>query len=226
MQYIGPLIQTALWVALVGFIVWRFYRPLHSLLTALAARLEAGSSIKAGPFEIGEIAKPLSPEQQRIKADTELKLALAAPEGEAPIASKQVKSRFLQAEELAVRAVQAEFDRPISREVSLGAGLAVDGAFTVDGKLWIVEVKYVVRPQNAVMVIERSLEYLSSAIERYHFRNVGIVFVLVFEFPLAASTAKEDFAPIFSRSDVEIEPRYYSLAELREQFGFPAQDGG
>jgi len=52
MEHISSLIQTVLWVGLIGGIVWRFNKPIYELLSALYSRIEAGSTIKAGPFEL------------------------------------------------------------------------------------------------------------------------------------------------------------------------------
>ncbi len=52
-----PLLQTGLWVAL-GFGAFLWLRPqLRQLVDALTQRIEAGSSFKAGPLEVGELRK-------------------------------------------------------------------------------------------------------------------------------------------------------------------------
>lgn len=71
MEHWAPLIQTLLWVVLIGStIVWA-REPLLGILKALQKRIESGSNIKAGPFSIEDL-KPQTPEQQAEKIQTEL----------------------------------------------------------------------------------------------------------------------------------------------------------
>src|SRR5436309_3289517 len=63
MDHIAPLIQTALWTGLIAGIVWRFHLAIHGLLTALQKRVETGSTLKAGPFELIDRLHPLKPDK-------------------------------------------------------------------------------------------------------------------------------------------------------------------
>lgn len=49
-----PLFQTLAWIGLIIFGVWYFNDPLRRLADALRKRILAGSSVKAGFFELGE----------------------------------------------------------------------------------------------------------------------------------------------------------------------------
>jgi len=49
-----PFFQTLLWVTLIGVTVKMFHRECRGLLEAVRERIKKGSSIKAGPVELGE----------------------------------------------------------------------------------------------------------------------------------------------------------------------------
>ena len=49
-----PLFQTVLWVFLIGIIVWFYRKQLSGLFSVLRSRVEGGSSLKVGVFEIGQ----------------------------------------------------------------------------------------------------------------------------------------------------------------------------
>ncbi|MCA2812987.1 MAG: hypothetical protein IM477_10730 [Microcystis sp. M090S1] len=53
------LFQTILWIALIGVTVKMFYRECRGLLEAVRKRVEKGSSLKAGPVELGEDLRDL-----------------------------------------------------------------------------------------------------------------------------------------------------------------------
>ena len=79
MGQLAPLIQTALWVGLASAVLWRFHVPIHGLLVAIRNRIEAGSGVKAGPFEISENLKAQDLRQQRAKAEAEVAEAEGTP---------------------------------------------------------------------------------------------------------------------------------------------------
>jgi hypothetical protein len=89
MEHWGSLVQTVLWVGLIGgAIIWA-HKPLHGILTALQKRIEAGSEIAAGPFSLKDL-KPQPAEQQVEKAKAEVIQAptepaqIPSPAGPAP----------------------------------------------------------------------------------------------------------------------------------------------
>ena len=153
MQYIAPLFQTLLWVILAAGIVIRFHHQIQGLLSALQRRIEAGSALEAGPFKLGSDVKPTPPAMQRERSEAELAqivleqlsepAAVGVTAAPAPMAPTNLRSRFFQAEELALRAVQTEFNAPINRQVSIGPGLQADGAFVQNDELHLVEVKFI-----------------------------------------------------------------------------------
>jgi hypothetical protein len=220
MEHISPLIQTVLWVALVGAIVWRFHAPLDGLLTALQKRIESGSSIKAGPFELGDL-RPQGVEEQVQKAQSEVSELLEAQADEVPDQRHppaEVKSRFAVAEDLALRALQVEYGKPISRQVSLGPDLGVDGAFTVDGELNIVEVKHFIRSKRALPTVRSTLESFQRAFRRNHWRRVRVVLAVVLHHASEVEDTRRQLLALKSEFDFPIDVRCYSLKELTSKF--------
>ena len=234
MQYIAPLLQTLLWVGLVAGIVIRFHNPIHGLLSALQRRIEAGSTIEAGPFKLGSDVKPTPPEQQRARSETELAqivneqlfepVETGTPALPAPPEPTKLRNRFFQAEELAMRAIQTEFNEPINRQVSIGPGLEADGAFIQNDELHLVEVKFIVRPKNARNTIERTLAHYQRGFGATRRKSVVIVLALVFEYESDVTSSTLEFQEIANASELRVEVRGFSLKQLQATYGLPAND--
>lgn len=234
MQYIAPLLQTLLWVGLVAGIVIRFHKPIHGLLTALQRRIEAGSTIEAGPFKLGSDVKPTPPAQQRERSEIELaqivKEQLTEPVVSGAVAlpaqaePTKLRSRFFQAEELGLRALQTEFNAPINRQVSIGPGLEADGAFIQNDELHLVEVKFIVHPKNARNTIERTLSHYKRSFGATRKRTVVIVLALVFEYESDVTSSTLEFQEIANSTDLRVEVRGFSLRQLQATYGLSADD--
>lgn len=234
MQYIAPLLQTLLWVGLVAGVVVRFHKPIHGLLSALQLRIEAGSTLEAGPFKLGSDFKPTPPAQQRARSETELAqivseqlvetAAPGTPALPAPAEPAKLRNRFFQAEELAMRAIQTEFNAPINRQVSIGPGLAADGAFVQNDELHLVEVKFIVRPKNARSTIERTLAHYQGGFGVTRRRSVVIVLALVFEYESDVDISTREFQEIANSSALRVKVRGFSLKQLQATYGLPADD--
>jgi hypothetical protein len=175
MEHIAPLIQTILWVSLIAVVLWQFYAPIYGLLVALQKRVEAGSSIKAGPFELTEQLKPLDSAKQKEKAASEVAEALQTSVDPGSVTASvatirtaaNVQARYFLAEDLVLRAIQAEYGATISRQVTAGSDPGFDGAFVTNGRLNIVEVKYIGGPSGNVSRLRPSIDRLLSAVSGY-----------------------------------------------------------
>lgn len=226
MEYIAPLIQTVLWVGLITGIVWRFHSPIHGLLSALQKRVEGGSTLKAGPFELIEQLRPQEPEKQKQKVEAELMEALpiasdTSPSPPTPPSIVEGRSRqatYFQAEDLALRAIQAEYGQPISRQLTAGSDVGFDGAFTVNGRLNIVEVKYV-RDVKTIPRLRSSLERIVGAIEKYNWRNVQLILVVVFEREEDVPNGDSLLLKTVKAFEFPVSVRSFSLSELKRRFG-------
>jgi hypothetical protein len=222
MEHIAPLIQTALWVALIAGIVCRFHKPIYGLLTALQRRIESGSSVKVGPVEISDQIRPQGVAQQVRRTNAEVSEVIEAQADEGsdnPPPRTEVKSRFLEAEDLALRAIQVEYGKPISRQLSLGPDFGIDGAFTVDGELNIVEVKYVVRPKRSYEGVRRTLTSFQSLIHDNHWRRARVILVIVLQFQSDVEETRRELLTLKGEFDFPINVHCYSVADLKSQFG-------
>jgi hypothetical protein len=224
MEYIAPLIQTVLWVGLIAGIVWRFHTPIYGLLVALQKRIESGSSVKAGPFEITDQLKPQDASAQKEKAAVEIQEVL---EGQAPgtgIAKpttaplSTIQARYFQAEDLALRAIQSEYGSPISRQVTAGRDSGFDGVFTSGGRTSVVEVKYVLGKGQATK-IRPAIHRLTKIIQQYNWENTQIVLVLVFENEEDVKHSMELLSQAFSENAIPVEVRVFTMAHLLARFG-------
>ena len=234
MEYILPLIQTVLWVALIAAILWRFYYPIYGILVGLQKRVETGSNIKAGPFELTEQLKPQDPSKQKEKLESEFQEALQVSPESGPTAmtssptqrAAMFQAKYFQVEDLVLRAIQSEYGATVSRQVTAGADMGFDGAFITNGRLNIVEVKYLAGSANTISKLRRSVERLSNAISGYGWRNAQIIFAVVFERADEVAKGSKRLQELISVSDVPIVIRCYSFAELQLKFGVADQEGG
>ncbi len=234
MEHIAPLIQTTLWVALIGSIVWRYHKQFGSLLDAIQKRIESGSKIKAGPFELEETLRPQVPEQQRLELDRNISdVAESEPVGtQAPVTPSNslplqadtsiIRTRWLQAEDLALRAIQSEYGVPMTRQLQAGSDMQFDGFFAKNGTGHIVEVKYISRP-NRRPVLEQTADKIFASVGRYGWRNIKLVIVLVYaDDSIDLSKEKERFALRLMKYEGKVEVRCYHFNELAKQFGITA----
>lgn len=222
MEHIGPLIQTILWVGLIAWIVWRFHSPIYGLLEALRKRVEAGSKIKAGPFELSDLV-PQDPVSQLRKIVEETQETLEVEAQDNSDTSKKETSalstaRYFQAEDLALRALQAEYGIPIKRQVTGGHDHGFDGIFELGGVKHIVEVKYIAGTGNKHRFRD-AIQRLTSAAHEYGWSNSKIILVLVFERAERSENAKAMLEPAFANNPVPVSVRTFLMPELANRFG-------
>ncbi len=230
MEHIAPLIQTVLWVALIVGIIWRFHSPIYGLLVALQKRVEGGSNVKAGPFEISDQLKPQDPIAQKEKAAGEVQEVLQGQDlqiepGQAvsPAAAQTgraalIQSRYFQAEDLVLRSLQAEYGVPVSRQVTAGRDSGFDGLFLANGRTNVVEVKYVAG-RGRSPAVKASVQRLTAAIREYGWENAQVILALVFENAEDVRAAREVLSSAFSGNEVPVVVRVFTMDQLRDQFG-------
>ncbi len=229
MEHIAPLLQTVLWVCLLGVALWRFHEPIHGLLVALQKRIESGSNIKAGPFELTEQLKPQAPSKQKEKAAIELAEVLQEqqPEQLLPLfesisqRAAAVQAKYFQAEDLVLRAIQAEYGATVSRQVTAGADMGFDGAFVSNGRLNIVEVKYLSRPSSNLSKMLQSVDRIAASVSRYGWRNVQIILAVVVENADDVTKVNTRLQELIDhkQESVAVVVRCYTFAELQQKFG-------
>lgn len=230
MQYIASLIQTVLWVGLIVGIVWRFHSPIYGLLVALQKRIEGGSNIKAGPFELSDQLKPQAPNAQKEKVAEEVQEVLeaqnvAAAEGavavpQSPLSerTKDIQARYFQAEDLVLRSLQAEYGAPVTRQVTAGRDDGFDGVLLAGGRTTVVEVKYIASGSSYPR-IKPSIQRLTDAIRSYGWKNPQIILALVYENGEDVKHAREMLSSAFAKNEVPVIVRAFTISQLREQFG-------
>ena len=232
MEHIAPLLQTVLWVGLLGAALWRFHQPIHGLLVALQKRVEGGSNVKVGSFEITGQLRPQDPSKQKEKVASELAEVLQGPPDAEPVmASSTVSQRasvfranYFQAEDLVLRAIQAEYGATVSRQVTAGTDMGFDGAFVTNGRLNIVEVKYLSGSDVNLPNLRKTVDRIAGAISRYGWRNAQIILAIVLQNAEQVSTANERLQSLVSESQVPIVVRCYSFSDLQQKFGISGAD--
>ena len=157
------------------------------MLKAIQKRIESGSGIKAGPFAIESELQPQDPEQQKKNVTKEISEAtegepfVKPPKSTLTLAPRgDLQTRYFHAEDLALRAIQAEYDIPIGRQLQAGRDMQFDGFFAKGGKAHIVEVKYSQR-LYPTRQIQQIIEKIFAGVGRYGWRNVKIILAIVYE---------------------------------------------
>jgi hypothetical protein len=218
-----PLLQTAVWVGLIVWLVLRYKEQATSILVAVQKRIEHGSSVKAGPFEIGESVKTQSLPEQKARLHDE-----ANDSGESAVITppklRTERTKHLLVEELAIRKVQAEFGTPVTRQVTIGHGIGLDGMFTKGGAAFGIEVKYIRNEQFHHHWIA-AMDRVFRSIENLGWRRFTFIFVVVFErrelmSPAMLQGIQREMADYGEKVIV----RYYALVDLEADFGISLEE--
>ena len=239
MEHWGPFLQTVLWVGLVGGIAYRFHKPIQGLLEALTERIKSGSDVTAGPFSV-KAMQSLSVPEQAARANQEIEEANAVanspaipapaeespsdqiptppPPPNTPAPTPQFRAQYFQAEDLALRAIQAEFGEPISRQVSAGRNQEFDGAFVHNNRMNIVEVKYVSKAPPKAM-LQQVLHRVQSFISSHNLKSVNLVLVAVVDRTADVEATLKRFTAAADESSIPTIVRVYALSELQAKFG-------
>ena len=216
-----PLAQTTLWVGLIVWVIRKYGSFIDQLLELFRKRVESGSSVKAGPFEIGQAVEPQSVLDQKIEADEEIKDFTESPTvyDALPLEAKStIRSEYFLAEDLALRAIQEEYGESIKRNVKVLSLFQADGVFTKNGTLHVVEVKTLTR-NNLKLIAKKTLSVMDNAIQNQGFKNVIIVFVVVVKENAEISLIQKlnDFSLDEYRTKIKL--HVYPLKELKATFG-------
>lgn len=222
MEHWGPLFQTLLWVGLTGCCVWRYHNRIDGLLKALQSRVEEGGGVKAGPFEL--TPKPQSVDAQVQKAAEEVAaLTSYAPTVHTSHSSTADPKRLmLEVEDLALRAIQAQKNVTLQRQVALG-NLMADAVFTSQATMNMVEVKYVPRGRDPHGILNRVVQKNGAIVDAYQWSNIRQIVALVFEDPADVKSSQGSIdKQAKSSNSMEVECITFTLEQLRKQFGLTA----
>lgn len=226
MEYMAPLIQTVLWVGLIGGILLKFHAPIYGILSALQKRIESGSNVEAGPFKLFDQLKPQDVSGQKEKVASELRQTLnqAEEKDAATLKTPRLRTispfqdRYFQAEDLVLRAIQAEYRSPVTRHVTGGSDRGFDGVLSVNGRITIIEVKYVSHFLS-VLPFQKALDYISKAVISYRWHDPQIILAVVFERSDEISGGKLKLEEIVKDIPITVIIKCYSIVDLREKFG-------
>ncbi|MEQ8663328.1 MAG: hypothetical protein RLW62_21135 [Gammaproteobacteria bacterium] len=216
MQGWPGLLETLLWVGLVAGLAWRYDAHLGALLQALRRRIEAGGAVKAGPFELGPL-RALDVDEQRAKVARELSL-LAPGSADAEDDARALERRYLHAEDLALRAVQAEFGVPLQRHVTGGRDNGFDAVFEQDGHRTVVAVVYLPQACDDAAIASR-LAALAAAVQAYRWAGATLLLVLVYEETAAAAPSDVAVAALVAHSALPLVVRRYGVGALERLLG-------
>lgn len=222
MEHITSLIETVLWVGLIVWLVLRFQPHIEAVVTSIQKRIDSGSTIKAGPFTVEEF-RPQPIEDQKKKAKEEIQEAIGHEIETTNTEARQkvtdaLLSVYMRAEDLALRAIQSDYGATINRQVTAGRDTGFDATFVKDGRLHIVEVKYIQDISNIVR-IRASIERLANSIESYHWKNAEIILAVVMANSMDIHEADKKFVQVLEGIQVPVKIRPFYLGELETRFG-------
>jgi len=107
MQHLAPLLQTALWVGLIVYLVRRYDKALRSVVDALRARIEAGSDVTVGKMLEIKGYRPADTGSQARKLDVEVDDAL----------KQELEPNAVVAAEAVVAEPAAAYPAPVSMDL-------------------------------------------------------------------------------------------------------------
>ena len=175
--------------------------------------------------------RPLSPEDQRQRLEQEVseivetEASNVLPGSTSPSLqdTPRLRSRISQAEDLALRGIQVDYNVPIQRQLRYGPNLRFDGFFVKGSSEYIVEVEYI-RPRTNPVRLAEVVQSLNARITHYGWHNVRIVLAVVFDDPgvdLAAEKRRilESLEIISAKIDLVC----YNFETLADRFGVGSQ---
>lgn len=208
--------------------------PLVGLIVILTFRRQFGELIeRIKSIEVGKNKvvldaqlKPTPAPQQAAKSrDESQETDQGSVSGTTPPLNATPQTKYLLAEDLALRALQEEYGASIRRQVTAGADPGFDGAFVIDNRLYIVEVKYF-RSSFLPDKLQASLYKLAASIHRYGWSNVQIILAAVFEELEDVDKKTMRLSKAVSVCSIPVIVRTFSMAELSAKFGVqPSTDG-
>lgn len=145
-------------------------------------------------------------------------------------ARSSAASKYLLAEDLALRQLETELRTPIVKQIEIIADnfrLMCDGLIRDGQKLTIVEVKYVSKPMFATDMVQSVLFRFIDLTTRVKLSNkdatLGFIFVFVTEFSgEELERFKSRILGRLNTTAIPLEWRFYSIEELKERFGITA----
>lgn len=222
MEHVVSLIETIIWVGLIVWLVLRFQLQIEVIVKSLRKRIDSGCTIKAGPFAIEDLRpQPLEDQKKKVQDEIQESIERDVGSNDTKAISKEVaihQSDYFQAEDLALRAIQADYGVTINRQVTAGRDPGFDAAFVKDGRLHIVEVKYVPN-LSSVSRFRASIERIVDSIEIYHWKNVELILAVVMANDIDIHDADAKFLQALQGIQTPVKIRPFYFGELEARFG-------
>lgn len=239
-----PFLGTSLWVALVVFIFLRYGRLIEGIFVAIKKRIEAGDRFNANAFGVSVDLQPQSPNTQKEKIEQEVaeislvasggfpKLGSSPEVGDIaisggvatsevnPIANysaENLRSKYLQAEDLALRELQDAFGVPLQRQMQVG-DVGADGVFVLGNTMYLVEVKYAQRDVSPT-IVARSVRRLLEIRTSLKWRRCIVLAVVFGDNDVDLKAARERIQSWLIEFGDKVDVRVYQLSALEKKYG-------
>ena len=219
--------QTFLWIILVGVVLYLYHSQIKKILDAIINRIEKGSNVKVGPLELSEGLEPQNSSDQREKLEIEVNEAkningYEVMENTIPqdliVSENDIRLRILQAEDLALRAIQDEYGVSISRQLKFNKDMGIDGFFEQNGTGIMIEVKYYLNKMTK-MIIQNTLEKVFNKIQYYHWKNIKVLFVVVYDNKsIESKTEEERIKKMLDKYMDKLIIRVFKIDELANRY--------
>lgn len=172
---------------------------------------------------MGADLRPLTPEDQRRRLEREVSEIVEDKAGSTLQDTPLLRSRVAQAVDLALRAIQVDYNVPVQRQLRYGPNLRFDGFFVKGSSEYMVEVKYC-RPRTNPVWLTESAQSLSAEITHYGWRNVRIVLAVVFDEPnVDLAAEKRRILDSLEIINAKIELVCNNFETLADRFGIGSQ---
>jgi hypothetical protein len=133
------------------------------------------------------------------------------------------RSRIAQAKDLALRAIQVDYNVPVQRQLRYGPNLRFDGFFAKGSSEYIVEVRYS-RPRTHPVRLLEVAQSLSGTITHYGWHNVRIVLAVIFDDPNVDLVAeKRRILESLEIISAKIDLVCHNFETLADRFGVGSQ---
>ena len=185
------------------------------------------SNVKVGPLELSEGLEPQNSSDQREKLEIEVNEAkningYEVMENTIPqdliVSENDIRLRILQAEDLALRAIQDEYGVSISRQLKFNKDMGIDGFFEQNGTGIMIEVKYYLNKMTK-MIIQNTLEKVFNKIQYYHWKNIKVLFVVVYDNKsIESKTEEERIKKMLDKYMDKLIIRVFKIDELANRY--------
>lgn len=166
--------------------------------------------------------KTLSPEQQRVKVDQDVKALVEQSSSQNLVATPEpdIRTTVVIAEDLVIRELESEYGVSINRQVSVGNVAQFDGVLIRQGEVFTVEVKYTPSQLSRTNVAEY-LQGLETIARNLPWRRFKAIYAVVFDDLEELDVTKESsrLQDVINAFPFNVILKIYGLKQLKEKFG-------